>query len=142
MPVIAKDDWVPRYEDAGYQALIDSLAPQMLSEADFVAQLNTNGALPDVNLAMLYDLLAELNPGNWVLLGDTLPTPPVRPARPTGLGTDATSLWFSEPTENLDGGSDTEVRFYVNGTLALAQRLDLATNRSVALADLGLAHDR
>jgi hypothetical protein len=29
------------------------------------------------------------------------------------------------------------VRFYVNGTLALTQRLDLATNRSVALADLG-----
>jgi hypothetical protein len=28
------------------------------------------------------------------------------------------------------------VRFYVNGTLALTRRLDLATNRSVALADL------
>jgi hypothetical protein len=61
----------------------------------------------------------------------------VQPAQPTGLGTDATALWFSAPTENLDGGSDTEVRFYVNGTLALTRRLDLATNRSVALADLG-----
>ncbi|MFP4346361.1 MAG: hypothetical protein ACLFU8_16865, partial [Anaerolineales bacterium] len=84
---------------------------------------------------LTFHLLAELNPGTWLFLGEGVLTTP--PARSTGLGTDATALWFSAPTENLDGGSDTEVRFYVNGTLALTQRLDLATNRSVALADLG-----
>jgi hypothetical protein len=44
MPRILSTDWVSRYEDAGYDALIESLAPQSLKTAEFLEALNDAGS--------------------------------------------------------------------------------------------------
>jgi hypothetical protein len=138
---IVSVDWVPRLADAGYDALIVSLAPVGLEIGEFLALLNESGSQYDINSTMLIRYIVDRQEAGALsgveVLGTDLPAALSRPVAPSGIGVDATALWFSGPTENLDGGSDTEVRFYVNGTLALTRRLDLATNRSVALADLG-----
>lgn len=139
MAIITKNDWVPRYLDAGYGELLSQLALQNLSEAGMVSAINSAGSLPDINEAMLYELIAEWkadDPG-IVVLGANLPQASSRPPAVAGVNQDGAGLWFDAPSVNV-GDGDTMTRWYVNGDIHTEVRLDLTVNRYMTKAALGV----
>ncbi len=52
---IISNDWGCRYEDAGYDVLITSLAPQMLEQEAFLTALNAAGTQAPMTGAVVFD---------------------------------------------------------------------------------------
>lgn len=134
---IVSIDWVSRCEDANYDALIESLAPQGLDGPSFVYELNLAGSQPPFNEAMLVEYISDRQGAgalNSVEVQDfgALPAPTSRYAAPTGLGEDGSGVWFSTPDSGIEW-----VRWYVNGALAARESRDLSSNRSQTLAAIG-----
>lgn len=134
---ITTTDWLGRYADAGYDALISGLAVQGLEGTAFLVELNLVGSQPAMNEKMLVEYVRNRQATGALIevviqeMG-VLPEAVARPAAPTGLGAAAWGVWFSTP----DTGVAT-VRWYVNGALKLRREHDLAANRSATLAELG-----
>lgn len=131
---IVSNDWIPKYEDAGLDALIESLAPQGLALNEFMTSLNTNLEMPPLTEDMLIEYISSRTLAGGLssvkAIGGTLPPTPVRPERPQGLGQDANGIWFDEPQEGLYN-----IVVYVNGERTYTlEEVDLSTNRSVPKA--------
>jgi len=137
MARILSTDWIPRYEDAGYDNLIESLAPQGLEHAAFLEAINAAGAQPEMNLAMLMQYVSDRKVAGALVgvevRGEAYPQAHQRPDAPTGLGGDADGVWFSTPSTNIDE-SDTLVYWYINGELVASERQDVTSNRSAPAA--------
>lgn len=134
--IVTDSDWVARYQDAGYDALISSIAARSLTDDVFVELLNLIGSQPALIWPMLLMYIADRQ-GAGALAGIQVwgESPPMAQERldaPTGLGSDANGVWFSTP----DTGT-AMVRWYVNGALKIRREHDLSVNRSATLAELG-----
>jgi hypothetical protein len=146
MAKILSTDWVPRYEDAGYDALIESLAPQGLEMAEFLEALSDAGSQPDLTEEMILKYIIDRKAAGGLetvdVRGASFPQHTSRPAAPTGLGGDADGVWFSAPTENL-GGESTTIYWYVNGEKVASTSQDIRSNRASpqAVADAAEAGD-
>ncbi len=105
---VLSTDWVCRYEDAGYDALIASLAPQGLEMAEFLAALNDAGSQPPMTENMFLKYAIDRKVAGSLetidVRGASFPQHTSRPDAPTGLGGDASGVYFSAPTENLEEG--------------------------------------
>jgi len=135
MARILSTDWVPGYQDAGYDELIESLSVEGLEDEAFLARLNEAGSQPAMSLEMLLkyviDRKAAGGLGTVDIRGAAYPSHTVRAAAPTGLGGDADGVWFSGPTKNADTeGQTTALNWYINGELVSAARQDVRTDRS------------
>ncbi len=130
---ILSTDWVCRYEDAGYDVLIESLAPQGLEMAEFLAALNDAGSQPAMTQDMLLKYIIDRKAAGALetidVRGASFPQHTARPAAPTGLGGDASGVYFSAPVENLGEGSTT-IYWYVNGQQVASTSQDISSNRA------------
>ncbi len=129
-----RDDYGPRLEDAGLDAVILSLVnPKILSEALATAVSLAIGEDVSPNAIDLYIAdrweAGELSQVEHV---GQMPGGTARYARPTGIGTDGTAVWFGTPASGIE-----IVRWYVNGALVIRRQHDLSTNRSASAAELG-----
>jgi hypothetical protein len=146
MAKILSTDWVPRYEDAGYDALIESLAPQSLKMDAFLAALNDAGSQPAMTDGMLLKYIIDRKAAGGLETIDvrdaSFPQHTDRPDAPTGLGGDADGVFFSSPTENLGEGITT-IYWYVNGEKVASTSQDISSNRASpqAVADAAEAGD-
>lgn len=134
---IVSTDWIPRCADAGYDAIIESLAPQGLDGEAFVAALNQAGSQPDFNTAMVITYISDRQVANAlqsVEVADFGELPPytLRYGAPGGLGTDGSGVWFGQPATGAEW-----VRWYVNGQLRAREQRDLAADRYMLLATIG-----
>jgi len=133
MAKILSTDWVPRYKDAGYDALIESLAPQGLGMDEFLTALNDDGSqaamTEDMFLKYVIDRKVAGELETVDVRGASFPQHSDRPDAPTGLGGDADGVWFSAPTENL-GETATTLYWYVNGQKVASTSQDISTNRA------------
>ena len=133
------NDWIPLYcDDGSVSALVKSLARQGLSDVAFIAGFNAASAFPAISWLQFLQLYADLRFAGQLLdvqvnlnADEVMPPAVERPAAPSGLGTDGNGVWFSTPTSGL-----ATLRWYVNGAIRLRREQDLATNRSVTLAEL------
>jgi len=129
---INSTDWIPRCEDAGYDALIASLAPRGLSGREFVAQLNTQGSQMAWSEDMLAQYIADRQHAGalgTVEVVDYRPVTPVeRHAAPAAIGGSVAgeAFWVTDTVAPTD-----TVYWYVNGEFRVAKH-----EASVALADL------
>jgi hypothetical protein len=130
---ILSTDWVPRYEDAGYDGLIESLAPQGLEMEAFLAALNDAGSQPDLSEEMLLKYIIDRKAAGGLetvdVRGADFPQHTTRPAAPTGLGGDVSGVYFSAPDENLVEDSTT-IYWYVNGEKVASTSQDISANRA------------
>lgn len=137
---VVANDYVPRYRDGGYTALIESIAPQMLGVDAFLAALNAAGALPDVNWNMFVQYASDCKAIGELpsveVSGQTLPVAILRDDAPAGIGQDAAGIWFSTPASGTRW-----MRWYVNGALKVRRQVDLASNRSATKAELECVAD-
>lgn len=139
-------DWAPRYEDAGYDALIESLAPQGLEMSDFLTALNAAGSqanlTEDMFLKYVIDRKAADSLETVDVRGASFPPHTNRPDAPTGLGGDVDGVFFSAPTENL-GEEETTIYWYINGQKVAGTSQDISTNRASpqAVADAAQTGD-
>jgi hypothetical protein len=134
--ILTSADWIPAYQDAGYDLLIASIAPRRLRGAVAVEYINEHGSLPAMTVDMLARYVTDRHAAGalpTVQIEDHKPvTPTVRPAAPTGLGEDGVGVWFDAP----DAGTQM-VRWYKNGALIVEREQDLTTNRSITAEELG-----
>jgi len=135
MARILSTDWVARYQDAGYDGLIASLAVEGLEHDAFLVRLNEAGSQPEMSLEMLLkyviDRKAAGELGTVDIRGAAYPAHTARAPAPTGLGGDVGGVWFSGPTKNADTqGETTALNWYVNGELISATRQDIRSNCS------------
>jgi hypothetical protein len=135
MARILSTDWVPRYEDAGYDALIEALAVEGLESDEFLSRLNEAGSQPDMSLEMLMKYIIDRKAagalGNVDVRGAAYPQHTERPAAPTGLGGSTDGVWFSGPEKNRDAEAETTTLYwYVNGSLKATTQQDVRSNRS------------
>lgn len=143
---VVSDDWIPRYRDAGYAALIRSLAPFGQEIDDFLnaagggnwpGGLNVQGSQPEISQAMFLELYADLSsvgdlPGVQVK-GDVVPDAVTRLTAPSAIGNDGSAAWVAEGNANAQA-----IRWYVNGAFATEKvRSEGTLDLSVALADIG-----
>lgn len=133
--VLISEDWVPRFEDGGFDALIESIAPNGYKGNVLLTKLNEANTLPYCTWEMLAKYLADRQNAG-ALLGIEImdgpeATPTTRYDAPTGVGTDGTGVWFSTPNTGTE-----YVRWYVNGELKIRRQQDLASNRSATVAEL------
>lgn len=134
---IVSTEWPVLYQDAGYDALITSLAPQMLMQAEFLAALNAAGSQPAMTLSMLLRYIAERQAAGRlrtveVHSGTLPPVPAQRPDAPEGIGQDASTIWFTTPDEGVY-----DIAVLINGELRKTfDNVDVAANRSVPKAAL------
>jgi len=133
MAIVTNQDLIPRCADAGYAALIDSLAGLNLTESAFLSQLNQQGSGPTIVWSMFLQMLSDLQNEGFceavVVQSEPaveLPDPIVRTVAPGGIGYDGASIWFSTP----DTGTY-YVRWYKNGELVARVEQDLSSNRSI-----------
>jgi len=144
MARILSSDWVPRFEDAGYDAILTSLAPRGLEHKAFLEAVNASGSQAEMNMAMLMQYIIDRKASGELetisVYGEGFPAANRRTAAPTGLGGDIGGVWFSGPTENL-GDEDTLVYWYVNGELIVSERMDIRSNRSAPAAVLAAASE-
>jgi hypothetical protein len=146
MARILSTDWVCRYEDAGYDALIESLAPQGLEIAEFLEALNDAGSQPPMTEEMFLKYVIDRKASGRLetvdVRGASFPQHTDRPDAPTGLGGDADGVFFSSPTENLGEGITT-IYWYVNGEKVASTSQDISSNRASpqAVADAAEAGD-
>jgi hypothetical protein len=124
---------VSRYEDAGYDALIESLAPQGLEMVEFLTALNDAGSQAEMTEEMLLKYIIDRKAAGGLetidVRGASFPQHTDRPDAPTGLGGDADGVWFSAPTENL-GEGETTIYWYVNGEKITSTSQDISSNRA------------
>lgn len=129
--------WIPRYNDAGINSTISSIADQQLEIADFMTELNTS-IDPDMNQSMFLQYLSDVQNVDELteiyVEGAVLPNPNSRADAPEGLGQDASSVWFTTP----DTGIKT-VSWFVNGSLVIERQQDLSTNRGATKTELGVS---
>jgi hypothetical protein len=146
MAKILSTDWVCRYEDAGYDALIVSLAPQSLDMTEFLAALNDAGSQAEMTEGMLLKYIIDRKVAGGLETIDvrdaSFPQHTDRPDAPTGLGGDADGVYFSAPTENL-GEGETTIYWYVGGQKVASTSQDISSNRASpqAVADAVSAGD-
>ncbi len=138
---VTASDWIPRYEYYGMADVIRSILPQQLEFASFVEQVNIKAdklqkGLLNLSNDMMNLLISDLFSSGKLkeirfdgLLPDAVSVS--RDVAPTGLGQDATSIFFDEPSVG-----NKEVIWYTNGELKLSEVRDLAANRSVLKADI------
>ena len=134
--VLTSEDWVPRFEDAGFDDLVKSVAPNSYKGNVLLTELNESNGLSYCTWEMLAKYLADRQEAG-ALLGIAImdgpdAIPETRYDAPAGIGADSVSVWFSTP----DTGTE-YVRWYVNGELKISRQQDLASNRSATLAELG-----
>lgn len=130
-----RDDYECMLQDAGLDAVIESLVNPRISLADLTTAIN---AVTEWTLTE--DIVTQYIAQRWeagALLtithrGGGMAGGEVRPAAPTGLGLAEWGVWFGAP----DAGTKT-VRWYVNGALAIRRSHDLTANRSATLTELG-----
>lgn len=134
MARILSTDWVPRFEDAGYDELIEGLAVEGLEHEDFLTRLNAAGSQPDMSLEMLMKYVIDRKAagalGTVDVRGAPYPAHTPRPEAPTGLGGALDGVWFSGPTKNLGDDETTALYWYVNGSMREATQQDVRSNRS------------
>lgn len=136
--IVTDSDWIARYQDAGYDALIASVAGRCLADDAFIELVNLIGSQPAITWPMLLMYLADRQGAGALagvqVWGESLPVAQLRPAAPAGLGAAEWGVWFSTP----DTGT-AMVRWYVNGALKIRREHDLSVNRSATLTELGAA---
>jgi len=134
MAKILSTDWVPRYQDAGYDVLIESLSVEGLEDEAFLTRLNEAGSQPAMSLDMLLKYVIDRKAAGALstidIRGAAYPTHTVRAAAPIGIGGDAGGVWFSDPQANLNEDETTTLNWYVNGELTSTGRQDIRTDRS------------
>lgn len=134
--IVTDSDWIARYQDAGYDALIASVAGRCLADDAFIELMNLIGSQPAITWPMLLMYLADRQGAGALagvqVWGESLPVAQSRPAAPSGLGSAEWGVWFSSP----DTGTAV-VRWYVNGALKIRREQDLSVNRSATLSELG-----
>lgn len=134
--IVTTNDWIPRYEDAGYVQLVRNLALEFLDFDTFVVKLNQQGTLYPLNANLVNELLRDFYTTGLavnVLLDGSPPEAGIgRPTRPTGLGQNASDIYFSTPAVG-----SYQVNWYKNGELKISRVQDLATFRSVTKGEMG-----
>ena len=132
---IYNTDIVTRCQDAGLDVVLHSLSYEMIDDyPGFVTRLNGQIRPLYITQNALLQYLADRHHVGALLdvaFDGELPTPIERAAAPAGLGTDGNGVWFSTPSTG-----PATLRWYVNGAIRLRREQDLATNRSVTLAEL------
>lgn len=121
---------VPRYQDAGVAAVIESLSEQGGTLAEFLTAFNAAISLPALNEDMFLRLYSDLkfkgDLPNTLITGEVIiPDPIERPVAPGGLASDGS--FFSTPTSGTY-----KVRVWKNGTFVYESApVDLSANRSL-----------
>ena len=138
---VTASDWIPRYEHYGMTDIIRSILPQQLEFNSFVEQVNIKAdklqkGLLNLSNDMMNLLISDLFSSGKLkeIRFDGLPPEAVLVSRdiaPAGLGQDAISVFFGEPSI----GSK-EIVWYTNGGLKLSEVRDLTANRSVLKTQL------
>lgn len=140
MTTILKTDWCSRYQDAGCDQKIETLAILGHTHDIFLVQLNMLHSLPDMDWDMLQQYISSRRVAGALItveVSSGLPAAVARPDAPTDLGQDGTSIWFTTPDTNLEEGQ-TMIYHYVNGMLTLSQYRDVTSSRSVQKSALGV----
>ena len=132
--LLVLDDFVPRYEDAGYTAVITEAARQLLQDDALLSEVN-KGSLPDINETAFLTLYADLKRAGKLdavqMFGGVQLPGTERYAAPTGLEADADGVWFTTPDKGVE-----IVRWYVNGELRAEETHNLVNNRYMALSQI------
>ncbi len=143
MTDIMRSDWVPRYQDAGYDQLVDDITTKyaQLSIDNLTFLLNYSGELhdltSDLTLIMLQDLYINGLISMVLLEGAPISGGTNRQDAPAGFGQDGSSVWFSTPSTGTY-----DILWYVNGALTLTQEdQDVSSSRSASKASLGTEVD-
>lgn len=135
---LVSDDWIPRFEDGGFDDLVRSVAPYGYSGNVLLTELNENNHLAYCGWEMLTQYLADRHLAGELTGIHVMDGPEAvgtdRYRAPSGIGTDGNGVWFSDP----DTGTEI-LRWYVNGEKKVEREQDLATNRSATLAELEAA---
>ena len=134
-------DWIPRYADAGYDTLIESLANSCLDDQDFITQLNAAGSQPALDWPTFIKYYSDRraagalqNVSIWSELGDPpMPSPTLRYEAPDGFGQDSYGIWFNTPNTGTH-----VVNWYKNGGRVISREQDLSTDRYASKAELGV----
>lgn len=136
--ILIENDWIPRFEDGGFDSLIASLAPMGYSDDLLLRKLNEANGVSFCSGEMLSQYLADRHLAGALtsiqLVDISWPTPSgqSRYFAPAGIGSDSAGVWFTTP--NTGAGI---VRWHVNGAQKIERAQDLTTNRSATLAELG-----
>lgn len=128
--IVYNTNTIPRYQDAGVAAVIESLSEQGGTLAEFLTAFNEAISLPDLNEDMFLRLYSDLKfkgelPNTLVTGEVTIPEPVERPEAPGGIASDGS--FFSTPTSGTY-----KVRVWKNGAFVYESApVDLSANRSL-----------
>lgn len=141
MTDIIRDDWICRYQDAGYDALIMSITARYpkidLSNLTFL--INDSGTLPDVDSNLVMQMISDYRTNSFirdVLVDGNLPAAgTIRIGNPGGVDQDASTIWFTTPNTGTY-----DIHWFVNGTLTeVVKDADVSTDRSIAKSTLSVS---
>jgi len=131
-------DLIPRAADAGVDAVIRSLSYETIEDMpEFLARLNSQITPLRVTLGPLLQYLADrqfVGALVDVAFDGELPPPIERPAAPTGVGTDGSAVWYTEPAPD----EATVARWYVMGSLRVCKTGQFANSVSMAELEAGM----
>ena len=149
MAIVTRNDWIPRYRDAGYDTVVIDLLNEYgsggLDLFAFILRMDQRGDLePLTDLSgslrgqqLLADFYINGVVPNILVDGQPLTAGGVqRLAAPGGIGQDGSAIFFSTPSSGTY-----VVNWYRNGEIIVSQSTDLAVDRSMAKATLGVVAD-